>query len=88
MLCRNRLTDFARWESVFRSHTEAHEQAGLRLLHLWRGVDEPNNVFFMFEVASIEKAQEFVSTPEAAQVGEAAGVVDGEYHFVEDPGGY
>ena len=88
MLCRNRVADFSRWKAVFSSHAEAHRHAGLRLLNLWRSVAEPNNVFFLFEVASVEKAQEFISNPEAAKAGEASGVLEGEYHFVEDAGGY
>jgi hypothetical protein len=47
-----------------------------------------NNVFFLFEVASIEKARQFIGDPEAAKAAEASGVIDGEYHFVEDAGGY
>jgi len=88
MLCRNRVADFPRWKAVFASHAAAHRDAGLRLLHIWRSVEDPNNVFFLFEVASIEKAKEFISNPEAAKAGQASGVLDGEYHFVEDAGGY
>ena len=88
LLCRNRVADFSQWKAVFTSHAQAHQHAGLRLMHLWRGVQEPNNVFFLFEVASVEKAQEFISNPEAAKAGEASGVLEGEYHFVEDAGGY
>jgi len=50
MLCRNRLVDFARRKRVFDSHAETHRAAGLNLLHLWRSVDDPSNVFFLFEV--------------------------------------
>ena len=88
LLCRNRVADFSQWKAVFTSHTKAHQHAGLRLMHLWRSVAEPNNVFFLFEVASVEKAQEFIRNPESAQAGEASGVLEGEYHFVEDAGGY
>jgi hypothetical protein len=88
MLCRNRVADYARWKAVFASHAETHREAGLRLAHIWRGTEEPDNVFFVFEVASLEKAREFVGDPEAARAGAASGVVDGEYHFVEDVGGY
>jgi len=88
MLCRNRVADFSRWKAVFASHEAAHREAGLRLVSLWRAVEEPNNVFFMFEVASLDKARKFISNPEAAKVGEASGVIDGEYHFVEDAGSY
>jgi hypothetical protein len=88
MLCRNRIADFARWKAIFASHQAAHQQAGLRLLHIWRPLDEPNNVFFLFEVASPNKAREFIADPDAANAAEASGVIDGEYHFVDDAGGY
>jgi hypothetical protein len=86
MICRNRVADFSRWKAVFACHAAAHRDAGLRLVNLWRGVEEPNNVFFIFEVASIEKAREFISNPEAAKAGQSSGVLDGEYHFVKDTG--
>ena len=44
------------WTAVFDSNAEAAQDAGLRLNNMWRGVEEPNNVFFIFEVASIDKA--------------------------------
>jgi hypothetical protein len=83
LLCRNRVADFSRWKAVFASHESAHREAGLRLVNLWRSVEQPNNVFFLFEVASLDKARDFISNPEAAKAGEASGVIDGEYHFVE-----
>ena len=88
MLCWNRVGDFAGWKRVFDSHAEAHRKAGLKLIQLWRSIDDPNNVFFLFEVSSIEKARAFVSAPEAAEAGRASGVVDGEIHFVESASGY
>jgi hypothetical protein len=47
-----------------------------------------NRVANFFEVASMDKAREFIGNPEAAQAGEASGAIDGEYHFVEDAGAY
>jgi len=88
MLCRNRVKDFAQWKNVFASHKGAHLAAGLRLVKLWRSVDDPNNVFFLFDIESMEKALGFIRTPEAAHAGQASGVLDGEYHFVEDAGRY
>src|SRR5208282_6514034 len=79
LLCRNRVADFARWKAVFASHQEAHRNVGLRLVKLWRSLEEPGNVFFLFEVDSVGKAREFIGTPEAAKSGEASGVLDGEY---------
>lgn len=88
MLCRNRVAHFSRWKAVFSSHERGHQSAGLRLLNLWRAIEEPNNVFYVFEVASMEKARKFISDPEAATAAKASGVIEGEYHFVEDAGGY
>jgi hypothetical protein len=87
MVCRNRVADFSKWKHVFDSHAEAHTAAGLSLIHLWRSLDEPNNVFFVFVVSNIEKARAFVTAPEAAEAGKASGVLDGELHFVESTGG-
>ncbi|MGA9529001.1 MAG: hypothetical protein WBS24_12880 [Terriglobales bacterium] len=88
MLCRNRVADFTRWKNIFASHEAAHRNAGLRLVNLAREVGDPNNIFFSFEVASMEKARNFIGDAEAAKAASASGVIDGEYHFVEDAGGY
>lgn len=88
MLCRNRVADFSKWKAIFSSHAEAHLAAGLRLRDLRRGLEEPNNVFFVFEVASLDKARAFISAPEAAEAGKTSGVIDGEYHFLESSVGY
>jgi hypothetical protein len=88
MLCRNRVADFAKWKAVFASHARAHREAGLRLMNLWRGVEEPNNVFFLFEVTSLDKARAFISNPAAAAAAKTSGVLDGEYHFLESSAGY
>ncbi len=88
LLCRNRVLDYQRWKARFTSHADAHRHAGLTFLNIWRTVDDPDNVFFMFEVASIDRARKFIDDPESARAGESAGVVDGEYYFVDDAGGY
>jgi hypothetical protein len=88
LLCRNRVADFARWKAVFDSHASAHRAAGLRLLHLWRAVPDPDDVFFLFRVESVARAREFLDAPEAAEAGRVAGVIGGEYHLLESVQGY
>ncbi len=82
MLCRNKVRDFDQWWRVFTSHAEAHRAAGLKLVHLWRCVDDANSVFFLLDVEDQSRAQAFIDAPESASTGEEAGVVDGDYHFV------
>ena len=88
ILCRNRVADFASWKTVFAAHKKAHLAAGLRLVRLWRTLEDRDNVFFLFEVASIDQAKSFITNPEASKPAEVSGVLDGEYHFVEDAAGY
>lgn len=88
MLCRNKIADFEKWKAVFDSHAGAHREAGLRLEHLWRSVEDPNNIFFVFEVGDIDKARAFINAPDAEEAGRASGVLDGEYHFIEESKGY
>lgn len=83
MICRNKVADFEKWKSVFDSHSEAHRQAGLSLEHLWRGIEDANEVFFILAVADIDKAKAFISAPDAEETGRLAGVRDGNYWFVE-----
>ncbi len=88
MLCRNTVNDFQQWKAIFNSHKELHQKAGLRLIGVWRATDNPNNIFFNFEIESIEKAQAFIDDPASAEAGKAAGVIEGEYHYAESAGGY
>lgn len=88
MLCRNRVSDFSKWKAVFDSHAQAHREAGLDLRSIWREVEEPNNVFFLFEVTDTKKARAFISNPAAAEAGRTSGVLDGEYYFLESSTGY
>jgi hypothetical protein len=87
LLCRNRVTDFPQWKAVFDSHAQAHRDSGLQLVNLWRSLEEPNNVFFVFEVTDMQKARAFISDAPAAEAAKASGVLDSEYHFVESSGG-
>ena len=88
MLCRNRVADFAKWKAVFASHAQAHRAAGLRLMNLWRSLQDANNVFFLFEVTDMAQARAFISNPAAGGAAKTSGVLEGEYHFLESSAGY
>jgi len=83
MICRNKVADFAKWKAVFDSHSDAARAAGLSLEHLWQGMEDANEVFFIFAVADIDKAKAFISAPEAEEIGRRAGVRDGDCWFVQ-----
>ncbi len=86
MLVRNRVHDFDQWKQVFDAQTEPAQAAGLNLVHLWTSIDDRNNVFFLFEVGSLDKATAFINTPGASDAAKESGVIEGEYHFLDDSG--
>ena len=88
LLCRNRVKDFDTWWEIFEAHALDHQVSGLTLQRLWRSLDDPNNVFFLFRVEDRERAEAFLNAPESAEAGERAGVIDGEFHFIRESSRY
>ena len=76
MLCRNKVTDFAQWKKVFDAHAGAQRQSGLHLQRFWRGIDDRNEVFMLFEVTDIEKARAFVTSPEVPDAQRQSGLLE------------
>ncbi|HUG78086.1 MAG TPA: hypothetical protein VML57_11425 [Burkholderiales bacterium] len=86
LLCRSKVIDFAAWKAKFEAHAAVQREAGLRLERLWRSVEDPNEVFFLFEVRDIARALGYIDAPESEQAERASGVIEGEAHFIEDSG--
>jgi hypothetical protein len=87
LLCTHRVADFERFTQTLREHASAHAAAGLRARHVWRGVDDPRQVFFLFEVADLEKARAFLASLDAerAKPGAAASDFPDMYLVAESP---
>ena len=83
MICRNKVRDYDVWRPVFDENLPAAREAGLILENLWRSIDDPDEVFFIFTVADLARAQGFVSDPASAEAGERSGVIDGACWIVE-----
>ncbi|HWR84012.1 MAG TPA: hypothetical protein VN285_11990 [Candidatus Deferrimicrobium sp.] len=88
MFCRNKVRDYKVWRRIFDSHADGPREAGLHLVRVWQAVDDPNTVYFLFEIHDLESAKAFVSNPTGAEIGRQAGVIDGEIVYLEDAGGY
>ena len=83
MIVRNKVKDFAVWKPVFDEQLSAAGESGLTLENLWQNIDDPNEVFFIFVVESVERVYEFFNDPASAEAGERSGVIDGEFWLVE-----
>lgn len=82
LLVRNKVKDFDHWKSVFDANLEPPRAAGLTLSGMWRSMDDPNEVFFLFDVEDRGRAEAFMKAPESTATGVEAGVVEGGAHFV------
>ena len=83
LLVRNKVNDFDHWKRVFDANLEPPRAAGLTLSRIWRSIDDPNEVFFSFEVEDRRRAEAFMQAPESAATGVEAGVVEGQVWFLE-----
>jgi len=84
MLVRNKVADYEKWKQIFDSQAEANRAEGLTPAHFWRDAEDRNTVWFVLKVADIERAKQYINAPDAAEIGRAAGVIDGEVHFIEN----
>ena len=75
MLIRHTVRDFAKWKPAYEAHRPARQAAGLKDLHLWRNVENQNDVFLLFEVSDVAKAKVFATSPDLKQRMTAAGVM-------------
>ena len=74
LLCRQKVVDFGTWKKVFDSHAAAQAESGLKLIHMLRNTDDPNDVFLLMQVADMGKAKAFVSSPDVPDAQRQSGV--------------
>ena len=67
--------DFETWKEIFDADTDRRAEAGLTLLGMATGADNPNLVYMMFATSDIEPAKEMLANPEMKEVMEDAGVI-------------
>ena len=88
ILCRNRVRNFDYWKGVFDSHADAHDAAGLKLVHMWYELKSPRNVFFLFQAEDAERAREFLDGADGDDALHESGLIEGDFHVFSDSLGY
>jgi len=68
------IAEMAHWQKVFNEHTPAHDKAGLKLVGIYKGVENPNEITIIFEEDDIEMAKAFLNDPVTAENMKKAGV--------------
>jgi hypothetical protein len=72
---RQKVVDFDQWYSVFRSHDEAQQEAGLKDLQLLTDVGDPNIVVCFFKVDDVDKARAFTQSGDASEAQKESGMI-------------
>ncbi len=84
LIAKHRLSDFDKWNRLFRSHAEAQRKAGLHILHVLRDVTDPSIVVALFKVDDLARAQAFTGAPGAHEAGRIGGVITVELSYLSD----
>lgn len=82
LLVRNRVADYSRWRACFEEELAPAADYGLTLAALWQDAEDPNTIFFLFNLRSIEEARAFMARPESEAMGIRAGVLEGDFNFL------
>lgn len=86
-LVRHRVKDFDAWKPHFDNHDPVRREAGLRVAHLMRNADKPDEVWVLFEVADLGPARAMSQSEEVRQLMEEAGVIDKpDFVFLDSAG--
>lgn len=48
------------WKQVIERDKPAHKEAGLQFSQVWKNVDNPNEIFFLFEAEDLDRAKLFL----------------------------
>jgi hypothetical protein len=85
MLIRHKVQDFDKWKPLFDGHREDRAAASLKDLHLWRNIDDPNEIVILFEVSDMAKAKAFAESADLKERMRTAGVMDSpDIFFLSD----
>ncbi|NIQ40124.1 MAG: cyclase [Proteobacteria bacterium] len=84
VLIRHKVEHYATWKSVFDEHGSARKAIGSKGGHLFRTVDDPNELVILLELDDLAKAREFVQSEDLRQAMQRSGVSDQpDIYFLE-----
>lgn len=75
-LVRHKIKDYAIWKPFFDENVPNRQQYGFREGTIFRNIEEPDELYLLFEWEDIDQARQFFSLEELQKTMEQAGVVD------------
>jgi hypothetical protein len=75
LLIRHKVQDFDKWKAAYETHQPARAAAGLTDLRLWHNLEDPDDIFLLFEAVDVAKAKAFAASGDLKERMKSAGVV-------------
>jgi len=75
MLVHNKVKDFGKWKPFFDRHESTRKTSGSKSAQVLQNIEDPNDVFILFEWDSVENAKKFGTSEDLKKIMEQAGVI-------------
>lgn len=85
-MVRQNVKDFDAWKKVFDEDAANRKGAGSMGGHVFRALDDPNNVFVLLEFDDLDKAKKFMGSDSLKEAMKKAGVVGKPDIYLMDEG--
>jgi heme-degrading monooxygenase HmoA len=85
MMIHHKVRDFARWKPFFDKNESERKTSGSKSSQVLQNVDDPTDVFILFEWDTLENAKKFTMSEDLKKTMEEAGVIGKPHiHFLKE----
>jgi hypothetical protein len=70
-------------KNVLKADVAKHAEQGLILRHIWRNADDPDEIFFIFTTADLDRARKFIEMAHAEVLKENPNAILPEMLFLK-----
>jgi hypothetical protein len=85
ILVHHKIEEYNKWKSAFDNHSSIRAEHGSKGGKVFRNADDPNDIFVLLEISSIENGQKFAQSDSLKEAMKEAGVISiPEIYFVEE----
>ena len=87
LLVHHKVEDYNKWKPFFDEHSSFRSQMGSKGGRVFRSINDPNDLFILFEWDSIENAQKFGQSDNLKETMKKAGVITvPDVYFMDEVG--
>ncbi len=85
ILVHHKIEEYNKWKSAFDNHANIRSEHGSMGGKIFRNADDPNHIFVLLEINSIENGKKFAQSDSLKEAMKEAGVVSlPEIYFAEE----